>query len=107
MNTKQMNVGFSSKQLKTHKKLIKEEAKYLGQFKNSIRPGDVQEMECPVYEDKYFYPEQHGTFQMTPQERLDNCKTIYGEMVIGVEKTNEELIIDQLILKNVSIKGLK
>ena len=44
---------------------------------------------------------------MDPQERLANRKTVYGEMVIGVEKTTEEFIRDLCILKNVRIKGVK
>ena len=67
LNVKRMNVIFSGKQPKMHNTLIKEEVGYLGQFKGSLRPGGAQEMVWPVYKDKYFDPEQHGPYQMTPQ----------------------------------------
>ena len=44
---------------------------------------------------------------MEPQGRLANRKTVYREMVIGVEKTTEDFIRDLFILKNVRIKGVK
>ena len=97
-----MDVGFRRKQPNIHNRLIKEEAGYIGKFKCSLRPGDVQEMVWPVYEDKDFDPEQHGPYHMTPQEQLTNRKAVYREMVIGVEKTTEELIRDIFILNNVS-----
>ena len=65
-NANQANVGFIRKQPKMHNTLIKEEAGYLGQFKGSIRTGDVQDMVCPVYEDKDFDPEQHRPYHITP-----------------------------------------
>ena len=54
-----MNVGFTSKKPKMHITLIKEETGYLGQYKGSIRPVDVQDMVWSVYKDKEFDPEQH------------------------------------------------
>ena len=60
-----------------------------------------------VYKDKNFYPEQHGPYHMTPQEKMLIHKNVYGEMVIGVENTTKELIRYLLILKNVRITVVK
>ena len=68
LNAMRMNVGFSGKQLNMHNTLITEEYGYIGQFKGSLRPGDVQEMVRTVYKAKDSDPEQHGPYNTTPQE---------------------------------------
>ena len=67
----------------------------------------MQEILCPMYKEKDFDLEQHGQYHMTPQEQLENRKTVYIEMLIGVENTTEELIRNISIFKNVRIEGLK
>ena len=67
-----------------HNTIIKEKAEYLEQFKVSLIPGGVQEKVRSVYKYKDFDPEQHGTYHITPLEKLENHKTVYIETVIGV-----------------------
>ena len=64
-------------------------------------------MVWPVYKDKEFDPEQYDPYHITLQEQLANLNTVYGEMVIVVEKTTKELIRDILILNHVRINGVE
>ena len=60
-----------------------------------------------MYKDKEFDPEQYDPYHITLQEQLANLNTVYGEMVIVVEKTTKELIRDILILNHVRINGVE